>query len=302
MRFGFAPIVLSAFLAGCGQKVIISSSVRENSYFSPEAFALAEEFLEENTRIDFEFGNYREKTNHFDRFALVVQDFQERAEEVKGEQLKSIDYLIGKIEGELAKSGGEAAEIRDVLFDAKDLRERTIRNIEEEYKYRIGETETEKGLIHLLDNEMTKAQMKITEYDKALDELKATTRDEKILREIEDIEELKRSCKAHNTRSAAKTIVHEVGHLFGLWHTQQYVNDSYEDLAVSGLPNVMGYLNPVEGKYGFAFDKEQIRQIKDYLKKGKTYTDFRAAGFNLHDYTSKKAEENGWKLLEGIVN
>ena len=43
----------------------------------------------------------------------------------------------------------------------------------------------------------------------------------------------------------AKTIVHEIGHLAGLWHTFQYANDNLEDRLPDQSANVMSYKTPL---------------------------------------------------------
>ena len=99
-------------------------------------------------------------------------------------------------------------------------------------------------------------------------------------------------------KSSANTVVHEIGHLFGLCHTHQYANDSLEEFTRDGCPNIMSYQGVVEGKYGFAFEKEQIEQIQDYLNQGRTFLDMEEFGFNLQDYFEIRALENEFIELE----
>ena len=85
-------------------------------------------------------------------------------------------------------------------------------------------------------------------------------------------------------KRSAKIIAHEVGHLFGLWHSDIFVDDAIEDF-VGETANMMSYEELEEGPYGFDLNPEQKRLVREYFCRGSIFDIMRDAGFNIETYT-----------------
>lgn len=305
-------------------------STNENSYFSPEAFSLAEEFLEENlSGVDIKF-NYvsREELdnvvlNHTDSFAIVEKSGEDMAKRLieKIEQKASFSPLMLELEDLLKKSeeigDTESAELcRKSVEELKSVDRGIEKSANDFYIFSTGEADVERSVAYLVRSEAVglagsayalaenavDMQGLLCESLEASLNLPFSASGKKALEEqlssskktLEQSEAEKADLYAFIVKSAAKTIVHETGHLFGLCHPHQYSNDSLEDFTIEGRPNVMSYQEVADGKYGFAFDKKQIEQIQDYLNKGRTFLEMQEQGFNLQNYFNRKALENSW--------
>lgn len=313
------------------KKITFYAVVRENSYFTPEAFRIAEEFLEENIGFDFEFeyvsrADLESKTlDHITTFSLVEEDSVVRAEELRAEKDKEIEEGIREFEELLERykeigSGGERGveRVSQALEVMKNFRTPVGRYLSAVYMNVSGEANAEDGVAYLLENPTIKMVKIDYASGKVAYSMQQTIRQavtealnknperreelermiEKSSREIEALEIELPLLKEKLIKLASRTIVHEIGHLFGLWHTHQYINDPFEDFVRDGMPNLMSYQEVGEGKYGFALDKGQVEHIRDYLNGGRTFQEFRDSGFNLNEYFAKKAEENGWEEAE----
>jgi predicted Zn-dependent protease len=91
---------------------------------------------------------------------------------------------------------------------------------------------------------------------------------------IDDFEKTLDDCKIKNT---AKTIVHEIGHIFGLKHTKGVLeeprNEAIDDYVSPGIPNAMSYESiDLEAckekghKYCFDLVESQVEEIRSYVE------------------------------------
>ncbi|MDO8741274.1 MAG: hypothetical protein Q7J54_06920 [Candidatus Woesearchaeota archaeon] len=90
----------------------------------------------------------------------------------------------------------------------------------------------------------------------------------------------------------ASYVCHEIGHLFALWHSHQFLNDPVEEYNAD-MPNLMSYKYPkipvsAKSPIGMTLNDYQIGLIHDYLAKGKTYQLFKKADFNYVKYHLSK--------------
>ncbi|MBW2979827.1 hypothetical protein KY360_00240 [Candidatus Woesearchaeota archaeon] len=100
--------------------------------------------------------------------------------------------------------------------------------------------------------------------------------------------------KEYEKTERGSTLVHEIGHLAGLWHTHAYTNDGLEDY-VGEIPNVMSYKDPLLGKgWGFDMTPEQKAQMRDYFSGGETYRKRRADNFKIGDFFARLELERGY--------
>jgi hypothetical protein len=83
----------------------------------------------------------------------------------------------------------------------------------------------------------------------------------------------------YNPERLANLIIHELGHLFGLYHTHEFVNDPIHDFLPDGeTPNFMSHYLTEPG--GLGFTEFQKRLVHSYLSGGKVFEQFRQAGFD----------------------
>lgn len=96
------------------------------------------------------------------------------------------------------------------------------------------------------------------------------------------------------TQLLAHLLVHELGHLMGLYHTHEFVNDPVEDYLADGLtPNFMSHDLTYPGELGFVPWQRLV--VHSYLSKGKVYEQYRRVDFDLLRYLERVKEANGFR-------
>lgn len=103
-------------------------------------------------------------------------------------------------------------------------------------------------------------------------------------------------------RRKAETIAHEIGHLFGLYHSDQFTNDPVPDYlsTENKVPNYMiqgdANLNySAEFPMGCGFNEFQKRIVHSYLSRGKVYQQLEAVDFNFYEYYKNIKKANDYK-------
>jgi len=99
-------------------------------------------------------------------------------------------------------------------------------------------------------------------------------------------------------RSNAKTIVHELLHLIGFWHTHDFSNDPHNDYD-GKVPNVMSYKGPsLGGTYGFGLNNAQKQYIKSYFARGEPFKRLKSHGFVHSRNKAAIQKENRWIAIK----
>lgn len=89
-------------------------------------------------------------------------------------------------------------------------------------------------------------------------------------------------------------LLHEFGHLYGLWHTDLYKNDGLGDFQ-DGLPNIMSDNNAFQDdKYGVALSDFQKAQMRDYFLKGESYQMLKNCRFDFGKYLESLVDKKGY--------
>ena len=91
------------------------------------------------------------------------------------------------------------------------------------------------------------------------------------------------------------TINHELGHMFGLFHSDLFESDLFPTYNANGLPNCMfSALEAPDSKFitGCSFTDLQRRMMHSYLSKGNVYQAYQAVGFEGSDYMTATASVN----------
>lgn len=92
----------------------------------------------------------------------------------------------------------------------------------------------------------------------------------------------------------AHLLIHELGHLMGLYHSHEFVNDPVEDYLPDGVtPNFMSHDLTYPGELGFVPWQRQV--VHSYLSKGRVYEQYRRVDFDLLRYLERVKEVNGFK-------
>jgi hypothetical protein len=82
-----------------------------------------------------------------------------------------------------------------------------------------------------------------------------------------------------NPERLTNLIIHELGHLFGLYHAHEFVNDPVQDFLPDGeTPNFMSHF--LTEPRGLGFVEFQKRQVHSYLSGGKVFQQFRQVDFD----------------------
>jgi hypothetical protein len=83
----------------------------------------------------------------------------------------------------------------------------------------------------------------------------------------------------HNPERLANLIIHELGHLFGLYHAHEFVNDPIPEFLSDGrTPNFMSHYLAKPGGLGFV--EFQKRVVHSYLGDGKVFQQYRQVDFD----------------------
>jgi len=83
----------------------------------------------------------------------------------------------------------------------------------------------------------------------------------------------------NNLERLANLIIHELGHLFGLYHAHEFVNDPISDILPDGkTPNFMSHYLTHPG--GLDFTDFQKRLVHSFLSGGKVYQQYRQVDFD----------------------
>jgi hypothetical protein len=123
-----------------------------------------------------------------------------------------------------------------------------------------------------------------------------------IIYELISRKEIKRNKKRPSDisiRRKAETITHELGHLFGLYHSNLFTNDPIPNylVAKNTIPNYMtqseNHNCSAEFPIGSGFNDFQKRMVHSYLSRGKVYQQLEAVNFDFYNYCEyiKKAND-----------
>ena len=237
-------------------------SLKPDTEYSKESFDLARQYLQERVGLDVNFVyDKAPELNHLNRFALIETTGKNRANQrYSGSDLEQLSKEIEQDpDQETAKEFQKTIQETDKL-----LREA----YQDKYKNTAGEADLQNSTAYLM-NAHDKGFLDLMAYMGKLGD---------------DFPE----------KLNAMTIVHEIGHLAGLWHSFQYGNDKIKD-QVNGKTNVMSYEMPGQGRFGFDMTNEQIQQMQDYFRGGKTYERLQRHDFDFKEFTDEIAKERGYK-------
>jgi hypothetical protein len=96
-----------------------------------------------------------------------------------------------------------------------------------------------------------------------------------------------------NLRTLANLIIHELGHLMGLCHAHEFMNDPIEEMLPDGkTPNFMSHHLTHEGGLGFVPFQKQL--IHSYLGKGKIFQQYKQVEFDPVRYLELLKQHNGF--------
>lgn len=97
-----------------------------------------------------------------------------------------------------------------------------------------------------------------------------------------------------NQHSLANLIMHELGHLMGLYHAHEFTNDAIEELLPDGkTPNFMSHYLTSKGDLGFIPLQKQL--IHSYLGKGKVFEQYRRVEFDPMRYLELIKQHNNYR-------
>ena len=248
-------------------------SLDPNTRYTRESFDLARQYLQERVGLNVNFVyDKAPELNHLNRFALVetenkdlaLQQFNEVTSiELTDEEVEAdIEKRIKRLKEQGAITPGDVENTEYDVQPMEEFEEQLRKELIEHYQHVEGQADPKNSMVYLLP------------LDK-----------ENIVRDFG---------KQEYQKYAASLIVHEIGHLAGLWHSFQYANDKIED-QINGKTNVMSYEMPGEGRFGFDMTPEQIQQMQDYFKGGKTYQRLQRHDFDFKEFTDEIARERGYK-------
>ncbi len=97
-----------------------------------------------------------------------------------------------------------------------------------------------------------------------------------------------------NQHLLANIIIHELGHLMGLYHAHEFVNDPVEEFLPDGkTPNFMSHYLTHPGELGFVPWQQAV--VHSYLEKGKVYEQYRRVDFDPLRYLELVKQYNGFR-------
>lgn len=97
-----------------------------------------------------------------------------------------------------------------------------------------------------------------------------------------------------NPERLAHLIIHELGHLFGLYHAHEFVNDPILEYMPDGkTPNFMSHYLAQPGELGFV--KFQRLLVHSYLSGGKVFRQYRQVDFDPLQYLELLKRHNNYQ-------
>ena len=91
----------------------------------------------------------------------------------------------------------------------------------------------------------------------------------------------------------ANLLIHELGHLLGLYHTDEFTNDKIPEVLPDKTPNFMSQRIAFKPRLGFV--EKQKLMVHSYLSKGKVYRQYEQVDFDPLNYLEKVKVHNGFK-------
>jgi hypothetical protein len=96
-----------------------------------------------------------------------------------------------------------------------------------------------------------------------------------------------------NQHILANLLIHELGHLMGLYHAHEFKDDPIEEMLPDGkTPNFMSHYLTYKGDLGFVSLQKQI--IHSYLSKGQVFEQYRRVDFDPVRYLELLKQYNGY--------
>ncbi len=116
----------------------------------------------------------------------------------------------------------------------------------------------------------------------------------------------------YTPRNLARSIVHDLHHMFGIYHSFEFTDDPVADYLETdpAVPNLMSYdvgATTKERPLGADLNEFQVKILHSFLNKGKVYQQLKVVDFNYHkyivflqtanNYHAQPYENHPWKML-----